>query len=399
MKGRSYDGTDEPLTRTLRGTMTKAIVIGAGIGGLAAGIALHGAGLDVEIFERTPELRAVGAGLSLWANALTALEHLGLKEAVQRHSVATGASGSIRTWSGAALMVDDSSTLREHFGETVVGIHRAALQRLLLSAFGEGRVRLGQPLTHLEERGGQVTAYFADGTSARGDLLVGADGLHSVVRRQLHGEHTPRYAGYSAWRSVVPARLLPSQVGEYWGDGKRFGLLPLAEGHVYWFTVRTQPEGVKIVKQELLHLFRGWTPPTELLIAAALEEAILQNDIYDRPVLKDWGRGRVTLLGDAAHPMTPNLGQGACQALEDAVVLGRCLERGMDAVAALRRYECLRRARTDRIVRQSRLLGTVAQGSNPLLAGFRNTLFKHVLSHTQERQLRTLLSFEGDDLG
>lgn len=269
----------------------------------------------------------------------------------------------------------------------------------MLSAFGEGRVQLGKPLSHFEERGRQVTAYFADGTSARGDLLVGTDGLHSVVRRQLRGESAPRYAGYSAWRSVVPARLPPSQAGEYWGDGKRFGLLPLAEGHVYWFTVRTQPEGVKIFKQDLLHLFHGWSPPTESLIATALEEAILQNDIYDRPVLKAWGRGRVTLLGDAAHPKTSNLGQGACQALEDAVVLGQCSERGMDVAAALRRYEALRRPRTDRIVRQSRLLGTIAQGSNPLVAGFRNALFKHVLSHTQERQLRTLLSFERDDLG
>lgn len=374
--------------------MRRAIVIGSGIGGLSAGIALRQAGLEVEVFERASELREVGAGLSLWANALTALRHLGLREETLRHGVADGASGGIRTWRGETLVAADSGALRDRFGETVVGVHRAALQRLLLSALGETRVRLGKSLSHVEEADEHVTAHFADGTTARGDLLIGADGLHSVVRAQLHGARPPRYAGYSAWRAVIPFKLLPGQGGEFWGDGKRFGCLLLTGGRVYWFAVRTQPEGVEGGEENLLRLFRGWSPPVEALIAATPKSAVLHNDIYDRPVLARWGRGRVTLLGDAAHPMTPNLGQGACQALEDAVILGTCLAREIDVPTALRHYEAVRRPRTHRIVQQSRLLGVIAQASNPLLAELRNALFKHVLSRTQQRQLKTLLSFE-----
>jgi 2-polyprenyl-6-methoxyphenol hydroxylase-like FAD-dependent oxidoreductase len=376
--------------------MTKALIIGAGVGGLAAGIALRRTGLEVEVFERAPELREVGAGLSLWANALGALRYLGLEEAAHAQGV-SGATSSIRTWRGDLITGGVAGELQARFGELVIGIHRAELQRLLLEGLGRERVQLGRELVRVAQTHTQVTAFFEDGGEHSGDLLVGADGLHSAVRAQLHGRQGPRYAGYSAWRGVAPCELKPDQTGELWGHGQRFGCLPISGGRTYWFAVRTQPEGQRTTGSEkaaLLERFRGWHDPVEALVAATPEGGVLHNDIYDRPPLARWSAGRVTLLGDAAHPMTPNLGQGACQALEDAVILGRCLQSAPSVPAALETYEQRRKGRTARIVQQSATLGRVAGWSHPLLVALRKAAFKHVPTRLQTRQLEPLLSFE-----
>lgn len=371
------------------------MVIGSGIGGLSAGIALQQAGLEVEVFERAPELHEVGAGISLWANALQALRYLGLDETVRRRGASGGAS-NLRTWRGD-ILTEGSPEVQRRFGEVVVSLHRAELQQLLLDAFGEQHVRRGKTLSRFERTEQGVVAHFADDSQTEGDLLIGADGLYSAVRAQLHGSHAPRYAGYSAWRAVASFSLKPDQAGESWGYGQRFGCLPLGGGRTYWFATRTQragekaPEGEKV---KLLQLFKNWHAPIPVLIAATPDERVLHNDIFDRPVLETWGEGRVTLLGDAAHPMTPNLGQGACQALEDAAVLGACFRNAENVSAALRRYEARRQPRTNRFVRQSRALGTVAQWSSPPLVGVRSALFKHGLSRLQSHQLQSLLSFE-----
>ena len=187
---------------------------------------------------------------------------------------------------------------------------------------------------------------FDDGRETRGDLLVGADGLRSVVRSALFGPERPRYGGYTAWRAVTRfdhARVTP---GETWGRGRRFGQWGMTGARIYWYATESVPEGEgdppEGRKQGLLKLFRGWHEPVEDLIEATDESAILRNDVYDRPALRRWSVGRVTLLGDAAHPMTPDMGQGACQAIEDAVVLADCLTRWSEVAEALRAYESLR---------------------------------------------------------
>src|SRR5262249_38146230 len=206
-------------------------------------------------------------------------------------------------------------------------------------------------------------------------VLLGADGLHSVVRRQLFGAAPPRYAGFTAWRAVVPAPDgLAIPAGEYWGRGQEFGVIPLGGRRIYWFATHTLPErqqgdlhASSEQKQALLRLFRGWYPAIPALIEATPDEAVLRNDIYDRPPLAAWSRGRATLLGDAAHPMTPNLGQGACQALEDAVVLAASLaaattaDRADRIPHALETYQSARLPRANRVVARSRQLGALIQ--------------------------------------
>jgi 2-polyprenyl-6-methoxyphenol hydroxylase-like FAD-dependent oxidoreductase len=372
----------------------RAIVIGGGIGGLAAGIALRQAGVDAHVYERTAVLGEVGAGVSLWANALRALESLGVLDAVRAGGV-VDAVGTVQTWDGRPLSAFPLDDLRRLVGDVCLVVHRAELQSALAAALGPEHVTFGAAAAAVTGREDDVVARFADGREAHADLLVGADGLHSVARAMMHGAAPPAYAGYTAWRAVVPfdhTRLAP---GESWGAGARFGQIPMSRGRVYWFAAENAAEGARAEDGELaylLRLFRGWHRPIEDLLKATDPSVILRNDIYDRPPLRAWGRGRVTLLGDAAHPMTPNLGQGACQALEDAVALGRALAGVTgDPAPALRAYESRRIPRTSAIVTQSRRIGAMAQWSNPAAVWFRNALAAAVPPGVQLRQMAALL--------
>lgn len=375
----------------------KALIIGGGIGGLCAGIALQQAGHEVTVFEQTAELRPVGAGLSIWVNALNALRELGIYAAFRSVS-AVGAESGIRTAQGTALTATASEQLCARLGtdELMRIVHRADLHQLLLAQLGDAQLQTGAACIGFQEEDGQITAHFVDGSSATGDYLIGADGIHSAIRAQLHGEIAPTYSGYTAWRAVVgvdPNALLP---GESWGRGARFGQLPLNNGRVYWFATHNEPEGAQATEGEktrLQQLFGDWHDPIPDLITATPADAILRHDIYDRPPLTTWGKGRVTLLGDAAHPMTPNLGQGACQAIEDAVVLGRMVRRASTITQALRVYEAARIPRTTTLVNQSRTIGRMGQWQNPLLVHLRSLLMRGMPAQLQLNQLTRTLTF------
>lgn len=375
---------------------TKVIIIGGGIGGLAAAIGLRNAGCAVTLFERVTQLREVGAGLSLWANAVKALKLLGLADVINTISTPE-VQGGIRTSQGKLLTATSSHTLERLLGEPNIVLHRADLHAALLHAVAPETVHFGKQCTRFQQDATGVTVHFADGDEVRGDLLIGADGLHSVIRAQLHGQQKPRYAGYTAWRSVVnfaPEQLLP---GETWGAGARFGQVPMSGQRVYWFATKNGPEGARSPigeKAELLRTFHGWHAPITALLEASPEPTILRNDIYDRPPLRRWGENRVTLLGDAAHPMTPNLGQGAGQALEDAVVLARILRDTNDTVAALRRYETQRIPRTSVIVQQSRQIGEIGQWQNPVAVRLRAFLLKYVIARIQTQQIVRVVGYD-----
>jgi 2-polyprenyl-6-methoxyphenol hydroxylase-like FAD-dependent oxidoreductase len=227
-------------------------------------------------------------------------------------------------------------------------------------------------------------------------VLIGADGLHSRVRAGLFGDTPPTYSGYTCWRAVVRFDHTLLWPGESWGRGARFGQVGMSGGQVYWFATKDAPAGGRGAageKAELQRVFRGWHEPVEQLIAATDESVILRHDIYDRPVLGRWGNGRVTLLGDAAHAMTPNLGQGACQAIEDAVVLARELAARRDLPGALRSYETRRIGRANSIVTASRRLGAIGQWSHPLAVPVRNWLMAHVASRLQARQIEQVVGY------
>ena len=352
------------------------------------------------MFERSPEIEEIGAGITLWANATRPLKRLGVYDEV-RSSGAVEIGGELRSWGGEMILEIPADALRSRFGEANLAVHRSDLQGALLAALPEGTVQLGRELVGFSQNGRVVVARFADGRQERGDLLVGADGIHSSVRAQLFGRRPPRYAGYTAWRGVADAGEggLPEGVGlNLWGRGSEFGLVGIGRGRFYWFATKNAPEGEAESaagrKREVLYLLAGWYQPARAAVEATADSKILRNDIYDREPLRDWGVGRVTLLGDAAHPMTPNLGQGACQAIEDALVLARCLDSGGEVPASLRLYEGRRVRRTAGIVRRSRLVGRLVQLKSLLLCRLRDAVARSTSASAQLRQYEEIARYE-----
>ena len=373
----------------------RVLIIGGGIGGLTAAIALRKAGVDPQVYERASALREVGAGIGLMANAVQALDALGLGGAIRALSLA-GMQGGLRNSKGEALMEVPADEFSRQFGAMAV-MHRAALLSALESELDAARLHLNHEFVRFDQEDHGVTAHFNGGGAQRGEVLIGADGLRSAVRAQLFGARAPRYAGYTAWRAVVPFEPLPLVTGETWGRGRRFGIVPMAGGRVYWFATANAREGERDpagqTKSNLLRSFLGWHRPIEALIEAADESSILRNDIYDLDPLTAWTQGRVTLLGDAAHPMTPNLGQGACQAMEDAVVLAVCLKPAARPENGLAEYQRRRIPRTRAIVLQSRRFGQIAQWQSPFLCGLRDRAVRMTPRALAVRSLKDLVAY------
>jgi 2-polyprenyl-6-methoxyphenol hydroxylase-like FAD-dependent oxidoreductase len=352
------------------------LIAGGGIGGLPLAIALRCRGIEARVFERASKLEAIGAGITVQSNAMRALRPLGLDEAVAREGQ-VGTRARCLDDRGRVLSEVDLTEVARVARAPVVTIHRARLQAVLREACGE--LMLGAELTGFREDGAEVIARFGE-REERGSFLVGADGLHSRTRRELFGDDPLHYAGYTVWRGVCArADLVPEGVTtESWGRGARFGIVPIGQGQVYWFAVLNAPEDHREspgrAREAVLTQFGSWHAPIRALVEATDEGAILRHDIFDRAPIPRWSRGRVTLLGDAAHPMTPNLGQGGCQAIEDAVALAEELERG--GGEALVRYERRRLARAYRFVRTARQFGQVGQWEHPFAVAIRDLLVR-----------------------
>ena len=356
--------------------MTHALVAGGGIGGLAAAIALRQAGVEALVLEQAQSFDVAGAGLGLSSNAVAALERLGVADAVRARS-ASAERALVRARSGRVL----AQVRYADHGWDLLGIHRADLQEILLEAAGRERVRLGARCAGFEAGGDRVRVRLEDGSAEEGDLLVGADGIESVVRDALLGPVASRYSGYAGWRAVAPLDLpeLRGIVSETWGPGDRFGLVPIGGGRLYWFVSDSLALGTPAhphPKEEFRRRFAGWHDPIPQVVEATDEAALFRTFVYDLRPLREWGRGRATLLGDAAHAMTPNLSQGAAQSLEDAVVLGQELERGGGIESALRRYEERRRKRANGLIRASRQAGSLAQRKTALGCALRDTVVR-----------------------
>ena len=377
----------------------RAVIIGGGVGGLCTAIALQKSGWEVTVYEKAAMLGDVGAGLVIWANAIRALRDLGLADAVARAG-STIQRGQVRAWDRKTLANSALGELEKTFGPTVA-IHRAALHKVLLSALPETNVRLGAICTGVEQDREGVTARFADGSEARADVLIGADGVRSAIRQQLFPDVHLRYSGYTAWRGAVVTRdeAALGLTSESWGRGHRFGIVRMDAERIYWFATANTPPGKTYAPVEqkalLLNIFGDWHPPIRHLLESTPADVILHNDIYDIPPMPRWSEGRVTLLGDAAHATTPNLGQGACMAIESAVVLAQSLARPDDIPTALRDYETRRKPRTAWITNQSWQIGRVGQWENPFACAARDFAVKNFSARTMKAQLTKVI---GDSL-
>jgi 2-polyprenyl-6-methoxyphenol hydroxylase-like FAD-dependent oxidoreductase len=375
----------------------RILIIGAGIGGLTAALALKQKGIDVEVYERSAVLTDVGAGISLWPNALKALYQLGLRSALDAMSFIS-VEGAVRSADGAVLSRTTSEQFVLRLGLPVMIFHRAELLEVLVRAAGDIPIHLEHECRAMAQDGKSVMVRFANGTRASGDALIGADGLRSVVREQLGVPGGLRYSGYTAWRGIAPFQTTGMLAGETLGCGQRFGLAPIHGNRVYWYATDNLPEGQRDspaeAKARLMELFAGWHLPIPELIESTDAGSILRNDIYDRDPVERWGSGRVTLLGDAAHPMTPNLGQGACQAIEDALVLAHHLSSGPDVPSSLRRYESERIPRTRSVVRASRRVGTLFQVQSRAFCRLRDLMLRLTPVEMSYRSLKQLAGYE-----
>jgi 2-polyprenyl-6-methoxyphenol hydroxylase-like FAD-dependent oxidoreductase len=373
------------------------IIVGGGIGGLATAIALRQRGCEVAVFEQAQELREIGAGLSVWPNATRVLKRFGLlQEVLNRSEVLLRLQ--LRTWKGKLL--SDIKTVAD-FETPSVCIHRADLLSILAEQMPNENIHLGEKFDHFEQHGGLVIATFSSGRRVAGHALIGADGLNSTVRDHILGPSKAIYRGYWACRGVAHFPL-PKQYShtaiETWGPGQRFGIEPMGRGHVFWYATANAPEGQlgdqPGWKDELRAKFSRWPSPIPEVIEATEREAILKHEIVDRRPVRHWGKGRVTLLGDAAHPTTPNLGQGACMAIEDALVLAQCVAQKGEMQARLRKYESLRFKRTKYITRESRRAGRIGQMENALAVALRSVWLKTLPNVLVELIHRSYYAFE-----
>ncbi|MFD3699213.1 FAD-dependent monooxygenase [Streptomyces sp. NPDC058646] len=353
-----------------------AVVAGAGIGGLTAAVALHRRGWRVTVCERASGPSAVGAGIVLAPNALRALDAIGF-DATRAAGPAAPAAMGLRRSGGTWLSRADGAALTARYGRPPLALHRAALATALTTALPEGTVRYATPVTGVEDPEGSPLVRTPAGDLGA-DLVLAADGIHSPLRRRYFPGHPGlRHSGETAWRTVLPAGAHPGPAPdtvETWGRGERFGVVPLADGRLYVFATAVVPEGYRPadVRAELLRRYGTWHDPIPALLERIDPAAVLQHDLYDLAApLPRFHLGRLAWVGDAAHAMTPNLGQGGCQAVEDAVVLAHLLE-GREVPAALAAYSAARCARTDSLRVRSRRAGRIAALTHPLAVAGRD---------------------------
>lgn len=336
------------------------IVVGAGIAGLATAAALQRRGHDVTVLESRIDT-TTGAGISIWPNALAALDQIGLGDAV-RDSGGRVTAGAMRWRDGTWLRRPSRERIVKALGEPLVVVRRSMLNDVLAGALDSGTLQTGIAAEAVEATATGVRVTLSDSTTRQADAVIGADGTHSMVARHLNGPLDNRYVGYTAWRGIADTGMDPALAGETLGPGCECGHVPLGSEHSYWFATERAPEGTTAPQGELAYLksrFGSWAEPLPQLLDATDPDAVLRNDLYDRDQARMWSKGPIVLVGDAAHPMRPHLGQGGCQGLEDAAILAAFVDASSDLVTAFDRFAAFRRPRVQSLVRESMRIGQV----------------------------------------
>jgi 2-polyprenyl-6-methoxyphenol hydroxylase-like FAD-dependent oxidoreductase len=373
--GRRWD--DGPMETT-----APIVIAGAGIAGLTLAAGLARSGPPVIVVERGRTLADGGSGITLWPNALAALDVVGAGTAVRAAGAAVSSEG-VRRPDGSWIRTVDPVRVESALGEPMITIHRRQLLDILASTLDPSTIRFGVSLESFELSDPGVRASLDDGSAVHARGLIGADGIGSMVARALQPELGLRYSGYTAWRGVADLDVSDTAPGETWGPGGEFGFLPLGPSHAYWFATQNTAEGGRSPEGELDHLvarFGGWHHPIPELLRSTDPSTVLRHDIFDRPALRPWSHGPVLAIGDAAHPMRPHLGQGGCQSIEDGVLLASMIRSTDDLDPVFTEFGARRMRRLGPIIRQSAMVGRVIQGESATAA-----LLRQVGSHLPAR--------------
>ena len=371
-------------------------ILGGGIGGLSLAVAMQRKGLHAIVYEAAPAFKPLGAGLGLAANAVKAYEDIGIDQEV------VGAGKKLKhafgkEQNGKVISQTNIEELTSLFGvQNSFTIHRADLHNILAGLLKPDTLQFGKAATAFTQNDAGISITFADGTIAEADYLIAADGIHSVVRRKLLPQASPRYSGYTCWRAVIdvlPEGMNMEEMSETWGKGRRFGVVPLTNNRIYWFATlnakANDPAMCDAGVKDLARFFNKFHFPIPQILELTKDDQLIWGDIIDLKPIKHFAFGRVVLIGDAAHATTPNLGQGACMAIEDAATLANCLAR-YQPEEAFKKFEANRIKRTTGIVNQSWTLGKVTQIENPVLIALRNAAFQSLPQSFIQKQLHAL---------
>ena len=368
----------------------KITIIGAGIGGLTTAIALKQRGHEIEIFETSPHFSKAGSGINLAINAMQVYKRLGVYDDI----IKAGNYSASMIVSDSNLSVISKIDLKEaeyKYGVKTVAIHRAILHKILLTHLKDTSIHLNKKLKSLTQSNNQVDLVFEDGTTHTAATVIGADGIHSAVRKSIFNNTTLRIAKQVCWRGITKITIPEkhkTELNELWGKGKRFGFVHITEEEVYWYALANYKEDYKLefTNIALEKLFEDFNPLIGKLIQATDRNDIITNEMIDLKPISTWHFKNVCLVGDAAHATTPNMGQGACQAIESAYILAQCLSEEQEIKKAFETFEKIRKKTALGVVKDSWRVGKIAHWENNLGIKLRNGAMRLVPKKLLQKQ-------------
>lgn len=358
-------------------------IVGGGIGGLATAVALKRIGIKTTVYESASSFQPLGAGIGIGSNAMVALQQMEVGKHILTHGMPLYEQ-RFYDERGRLMNTIDFTLLKKRFGEETITIQRADLHKALFDAIDTDTFHFNKRVDSFIQDNSGVTLSFSDNTNARHDYIIAADGVHSLFRHTLLPNAEPRYAGYTCWRGIAPNQndVELHISNERWSKKGRFGWAPLHNGDVYWFACINAREKdrlyAKLTKPDLANHFKHFSPTVERLILDTYDEYFLHHDLYDIAPLEKFHFDRILLLGDAAHATTPNMGQGAGQAIEDAYELMRAFEKFDTWQEIVKKYSTKRVPKTKKVIQLSRQIGWAAQWDSTLLTTFRDTVFPFI---------------------